>query len=162
MYKYELTRGRYRWAYIDVKLENVKKTAPENSHSAKVAILPRSISAYFTRGDYNIIIVDYGSLVREPCLSQISWGPDFCSQCIAQLVKYLKNHPRGTRVENIHVLGYSVGAHIGGLIANYLPNDKLGRITGNCSYAAVSQFNCPDVIRVFFYCYGWYQSNGLS
>ncbi|KAG5309423.1 LIPR2 protein, partial [Acromyrmex insinuator] len=86
--------------------------------------------AYFTRGDYNIIIVDYGSLVREPCLSQISWGPDFCSQCIAQLVKYLKNHPRGTRAENIHVLGYSVGAHIGGLIANYLPNDKLGRITG--------------------------------
>ncbi|XP_011867668.1 PREDICTED: phospholipase A1 member A-like isoform X1 [Vollenhovia emeryi] len=86
--------------------------------------------AYFTRGDYNIIIVDYGSLVREPCLSQISWGPDFCSQCIAQLVIYLKDHPRGTRVENIHVLGYSVGAHIGGLIANYLPNDKLGRITG--------------------------------
>ncbi|KYQ50598.1 Vesicular glutamate transporter 2 [Trachymyrmex zeteki] len=97
---------------------------------AKIAIPPRSISAYFTRGDYNIIIVDYGSLVREPCLSQISWGPDFCSQCIAQLVKYLRDHPRGTRVENIHVLGYSVGAHIGGLIANYLPNDKLGRITG--------------------------------
>lgn len=99
----------------------------------RVHIAPRSISAYFTQGDYNIIIVDYGSLVREPCLSQISWGPDFCSQCIAQLVNYLRDHPRGTRVENIHVLGYSVGAHIGGLIANYLPNDKLGRITGNRS-----------------------------
>ncbi|KAH0948290.1 hypothetical protein HN011_011786 [Eciton burchellii] len=86
--------------------------------------------AYFARSDCNIIIVDYGSLVREPCLSQISWGPDFCSQCIAQLIKYLRDHPRGTTVENIHVLGYSVGAHIAGLIANYLPNDKLGRITG--------------------------------
>lgn len=89
-----------------------------------------SISAYFTRGNYNIIIVDYGTLVREPCLSQIQWGPDFCSRCIAQLVRYLRDHPRGTRVENIHVLGYSVGAHIAGLIANYLPDDKLGRITG--------------------------------
>ncbi|XP_011499591.1 PREDICTED: pancreatic lipase-related protein 2 [Ceratosolen solmsi marchali] len=86
--------------------------------------------AYFTRGNYNIIIVDYGSLVREPCLSQIQWGPDFCSRCIAQLVRYLRDHPRGTRVERVHVLGYSVGAHIAGLIANYLPDDKLGRITG--------------------------------
>lgn len=27
--------------------------------------------AYFTKGSYNIIIVDYGSLVKEPCLSQV-------------------------------------------------------------------------------------------
>ncbi|XP_015514869.1 inactive pancreatic lipase-related protein 1 [Neodiprion pinetum] len=86
--------------------------------------------AYFTRGNYNVIIVDYGSLVREPCLSQVRWGPNFCSQCIAQLVRYLKNHPRGIPVESVHVLGYSVGAHIAGLMANHLPGDKLGRITG--------------------------------
>ncbi|KAL2713509.1 pancreatic lipase-related protein 2-like isoform X1, partial [Vespula squamosa] len=101
--------------------------------------------AYFTRGDYNIIIVDYGTLVREPCLSQIQWGPDFCSRCIAQLVRYLRDHPRGTRAENIHVLGYSVGAHIAGLIANYLPDDKLGRITGKFSdiliYSSSSLFS---------------------
>lgn len=91
----------------------------------------KKISAYFSRGDYNIIIVDYGSLVREPCLSQIQWGPDFCSQCIAQLVRYLRDHPKGTPVSTVHILGYSVGAHIAGLVANYLPDDKLGRITGN-------------------------------
>lgn len=28
-------------------------------------------NAYFKRGNYNIIIVDYGSLVKEPCLSQV-------------------------------------------------------------------------------------------
>lgn len=28
-------------------------------------------NAYFARGNYNIIIVDYGSLVKEPCLSQV-------------------------------------------------------------------------------------------
>ncbi|CAG5099699.1 Similar to pla1a: Phospholipase A1 member A (Danio rerio) [Cotesia congregata] len=86
--------------------------------------------AYFKRGDYNIIIVDYGSLVREPCLSQMQWGPDFCSQCIAQLVRYLRDHPRGIPAASIHMLGYSVGAHIAGLVANHLPDDKLGRITG--------------------------------
>lgn len=29
-------------------------------------------NAYFTRGNYNVIIVDYGTLVKEPCLSQVS------------------------------------------------------------------------------------------
>lgn len=28
-------------------------------------------NAYFKRGNYNIIIVDYGTLVKEPCLSQV-------------------------------------------------------------------------------------------
>lgn len=35
--------------------------------------------AYFTRGNYNIIIVDYGSLVKEPCLSQVSIFNDYNS-----------------------------------------------------------------------------------
>ncbi|PBC30738.1 Phospholipase A1 member A [Apis cerana cerana] len=127
---------------IDVrKFDSLYYSKFNKSHPTKIIIhgfgggrnlipSPDLRKAYFTRGNYNIIIVDYGTLVREPCLSQIQWGPDFCSRCIAQLVRYLRDHPRGTRVENIHVLGYSVGAHIAGLIANYLPDDKLGRITG--------------------------------
>ncbi|XP_044006293.1 uncharacterized protein LOC122851247 isoform X1 [Aphidius gifuensis] len=128
-------------ALIDVKnYRSLDYTTFNNSHPTKIIIhgfgggrnLAPSTdlrNAFFKRGDYNIIIVDYGTLVREPCLSQMQWGPDFCSRCIAQLVRYLKHHPRGIQVENIHVLGYSVGAHIAGLIANYLPDDKLGRIT---------------------------------
>ncbi|KAF3430549.1 hypothetical protein E2986_12579 [Frieseomelitta varia] len=149
---------------IDVRrFESLQHSKFNRSHPTKIIIhgfgggrnlipSPDIRKAYFTRGDYNIIIVDYGSLVREPCLSQIQWGPDFCSRCIAQLVRYLRDHPRGTRVENIHVLGYSVGAHIAGLIANYLPDDKLGRITGNArssiyrkspsSFNATCEFPC--------------------
>ena len=52
---------------------------------------------------------------------------------------YLKNHKSlGVNVEDIHVLGYSVGAHIAGLIANYLPEDKLGRITGNIFFLFIT------------------------
>ncbi|XP_055712258.1 pancreatic lipase-related protein 2 [Phlebotomus papatasi] len=88
--------------------------------------------AYFTRGEYNIIIVDYSSAVREPCLSQMEWSPRFGSLCIAQLVKYLANHPRGVQPDDLHLIGYSVGAHFAGLVANYLSPEegKLGRITG--------------------------------
>ncbi|XP_047119947.1 inactive pancreatic lipase-related protein 1 [Schistocerca piceifrons] len=87
--------------------------------------------AYFTRGDYNILIVDYSTLVVEPCLSQIEWSPRFCAECIAQLVGYLAAHPRGVQPDRLHLLGYSAGAHIAGLVANYVPPpSKLGRITG--------------------------------
>jgi hypothetical protein len=94
--------------------------------------------AYFTRGDYNIIIVDYSTLVKEPCLSQINWAPRFGAKCIAQLVDYLSNHPRGVPPDALHLIGYSVGAHIAGLVANYLNKGKLGRITGENVYLVPS------------------------
>ncbi|XP_023300971.2 phospholipase A1 member A [Lucilia cuprina] len=87
--------------------------------------------AYFSIGEYNIIIVDYGSAVKEPCLSQMDWAPRFGGLCISQLVKYLARHPRGVQPDDLHFIGYSVGAHIAGLVANYLkPGEgKMGRIT---------------------------------
>lgn len=89
--------------------------------------------AYFSTGNYNIIIVDYGTLVREPCLKQMQWAPRFCAKCIAQLINYLARHPRGLKADSLHLIGYSVGAHISGLVANFLDPEedgKIGRITG--------------------------------
>ena len=42
-------------------------------------------AAYFTRGDYNIFVVDYQTLVRLPCLSQIQWSPSFLALCVSQV-----------------------------------------------------------------------------
>lgn len=88
--------------------------------------------AYFTVGDFNILIVDYAPAVREPCLSQIDWAPRFASLCISQLVHYISEHPRGVSPDYMHFIGYSVGAHISGLVANHIkPSEgKIGRITG--------------------------------
>lgn len=93
---------------------------------------PDMREAFFKRGDYNIIIVDYSSAVKEPCLSQMEWSPRFGGLCISQLVKYINRHPRGVRPDDIHFIGYSVGAHIAGLVANFLTPEegKIGRITG--------------------------------
>lgn len=76
--------------------------------------------------------MDYSRAVREPCLSQMEWAPRFGSLCVAQLVKYMANHPRGVPPDSLHLIGYSVGAHIAGLVSNHLkPSEgKLGRITG--------------------------------
>lgn len=88
--------------------------------------------AYFSVGEYNILIVDYGPAVREPCLNQIDWAPRFAGLCIAQLVKYIAHHPRGVAPDYMHLIGYSVGAHLAGLVANHITpaEGKLGRITG--------------------------------
>lgn len=62
---------------------------------------------------------------------QIEWAPRFAGLCIAQLVEYLQYHPvKSVPPEKIHTIGYSVGAHILGLVANHLAQGKLGRITG--------------------------------
>ena len=60
-------------------------------------------NAYFSVGDYNILIVDYGPAVKEPCLNQIEWGPRFASLCIAQMIKYIAHHPRGVAPDYMHV-----------------------------------------------------------
>lgn len=93
---------------------------------------PNLREAYFTIGDYNILIVDYALAVKEPCLSQIEWAPRFASLCISQLIHYITRHPRGVSPDYMHFIGYSVGAHISGLVANYIkPSEgKIGRITG--------------------------------
>ncbi|KAF0746009.1 inactive pancreatic lipase-related protein 1-like isoform X2, partial [Aphis craccivora] len=87
-------------------------------------------NAYFTRGNYNIIIVDYSTLAQIPCLNQVEWAPRFCAMCIAQLANYLADHPRGVPPDKLHMMGYSVGAHIAGLTSNFINSGKIGRITG--------------------------------
>lgn len=61
--------------------------------------------AYFTRGNYNIIIVDYSTLAQIPCLNQVEWAPRFCAMCIAQLANYLADHPRGVPPDKLHMMG---------------------------------------------------------
>jgi hypothetical protein len=47
------------------------------------------------------------------------------------MVWYLAQHPRGVQPEALHLMGYSIGAHIAGLTSNYIEGAKLGRITGS-------------------------------
>ncbi|XP_017780436.1 PREDICTED: pancreatic lipase-related protein 2 [Nicrophorus vespilloides] len=138
-------RTQYNPELIDtLRPESLYKSQFNRAHATKIVIHGfgggRNLSpstdmreAYFYRGNYNIFIVDYGTLVKEPCLKQMEWAPRFCALCVAHLVRYLTQHPRGTRADRLHLIGYSVGAHISGLVANYLESHidgKLGRITG--------------------------------
>lgn len=90
------------------------------------------LSAYFQIGEYNIISVDYHPLAPEPCYLQAVHNLPVVAKCTAQLLDHLIASNMFT-LNDIHVIGFSLGAQTSGMIANYIKAGKLRRITGNLS-----------------------------
>lgn len=77
----------------------------------------------------HVLSVDYGPLVKESCY--IPWGvknAPIVAKCLAQFINNLIANDIYD-MEDIHLIGFSLGAQIAGLSANYLQK-KLRRITG--------------------------------
>lgn len=86
--------------------------------------------AYFKNDDYNIISLDFNPLVRAPCYLQAFMNLRVVANCTAQMLEYIVENA-GIKFDSIHVIGFSVGAHVAGQIKNYLKDGKmLKRITG--------------------------------
>ncbi|XP_020716044.1 uncharacterized protein LOC101462111 [Ceratitis capitata] len=78
--------------------------------------------------DVYVISPDYGPLVREPCYASAVENLALVSRCLGQLINNLVG--KGiVRNEDLHVIGFSLGAQVAGQTANYVAN-KLPRITG--------------------------------
>lgn len=77
----------------------------------------------------HVVSVDYGSLVRWPCY--YPWAVQnapIVSQCLAQFIDNLLAAGIYSR-EQIHLIGFSLGAQVAGMVANYV-QEPLARITG--------------------------------
>lgn len=77
----------------------------------------------------HVISVDYESLVRWPCY--YPWAVQnapIVSKCLAQFIDKLLSAGIYTR-EQIHLIGFSLGAQVAGMVANYV-REPLARITG--------------------------------
>ncbi|XP_030383304.1 inactive pancreatic lipase-related protein 1 [Scaptodrosophila lebanonensis] len=78
----------------------------------------------------NVISVDYAPLAPTPCFTQAAHNAPFVSRCLAQLLASLLQM-RLVRDEDLHLIGFGMGAHIAGMVSNYLPrNLRLAHITG--------------------------------
>ncbi|KAK6636322.1 hypothetical protein RUM43_009981 [Polyplax serrata] len=83
--------------------------------------------AYLKRGDYNVLAIDWGVLTRFPCyLSAIS-NTRLVAQCTAQLYSFLT--ASGASAESTTCVGHSLGAHICGMMNNYLTK-RMHKIVG--------------------------------
>ncbi|XP_017491915.1 PREDICTED: pancreatic triacylglycerol lipase-like [Rhagoletis zephyria] len=78
--------------------------------------------------DVYVISPDYGPLVRAPCYTQAVKNLPLASRCLAQLINNLVAQGI-VQNEDIHVIGFSLGAQVAGQTANYVQK-KLTRITG--------------------------------
>ncbi|XP_015190440.1 PREDICTED: pancreatic triacylglycerol lipase-like isoform X3 [Polistes dominula] len=85
--------------------------------------------AYLQHDDYNIILVDWEPLAAStfylgPMQNTVSVGKD-----AANFIDFLVSET-GLRVEDVHFLGHSLGAHVAGNVGSAITSGKLGRITG--------------------------------
>ncbi|XP_012251299.2 lipase member H [Athalia rosae] len=82
---------------------------------------------YLTRGEYNAIAVDWHRLAVAPCYPVAVHNVPHVGNCVAQLIDIIKKE---TGAKDIHVIGFSLGAHVPAFSARALRPYKIPRITG--------------------------------
>lgn len=83
--------------------------------------------AYINHGDYNVFMVDWGVLCRPPCYVAAVHNLKPVAKCLAHMFSFLRNS--GMPVQHTICVGHSLGAHLCGLMANYL-DFRIERIIG--------------------------------
>lgn len=94
---------------------------------------------YLQRSNYNLIYVDWSDLAPSPCYLSAVHNIKHTGACIAQLVERILD--LGT--DDIHLIGFSLGAQVTNFVGSNLQSFKLPRITGDyaCYYLILS-FYC--------------------
>ncbi|CAH1170534.1 unnamed protein product, partial [Phaedon cochleariae] len=121
----------------DPLVSNLKDTAYNSSNPTKIiihgynsnmniAVLVEVRREYLRTKDYNIFTVDWSPLNQAPCYLGALVNIRHVGACCAQFVQRL----RETGAKDIHVIGFSLGAHITNFMAVALRPYKLPRITG--------------------------------
>ncbi|XP_026464220.1 endothelial lipase-like [Ctenocephalides felis] len=77
----------------------------------------------------NIISLDYHPLVEEGCYLQAVVNLETVGHCIADV---LEAGIAAGKIElsQLHIIGFSLGAHVAGFIQKYMKSGKLPRVTG--------------------------------
>ncbi|XP_055632870.1 uncharacterized protein LOC129773297 [Toxorhynchites rutilus septentrionalis] len=81
---------------------------------------------YLSRGSYNLFYVDWSTLGPGPCYPSAVHNTKHVGMCIAQLVQRILD--MGT--DNVHLIGFSLGAQVSNYAAVALRPFKLRRISG--------------------------------
>ncbi|XP_048480357.1 phospholipase A1 [Plutella xylostella] len=83
--------------------------------------------AYLRRGGYNVFMLDWGALAQPPCYVAAVHNLRPVARCAAEALGSLRR--AGLRPDRLTCVGHSLGAHMCGIIANYL-TFRLNRIIG--------------------------------
>ena len=99
----------------------------------------RTRDAYLNATDLNVIGVDWSTLATYPNYARAALCTNFVGMYLAQFLDFLILS--GTPDRNIHVIGYSLGAHVAGSTGHSMRTGRLPRITGKCVIRAILKVN---------------------
>ncbi|XP_048148463.1 endothelial lipase isoform X1 [Corvus hawaiiensis] len=77
--------------------------------------------------DANVVVVDWLSLAHQLYTDAVN-NTQIVGKTIARLLNWLQENPL-FKLENVHLIGYSLGAHVAGFAGNHV-HGTIGRITG--------------------------------
>ncbi|XP_013142423.1 PREDICTED: uncharacterized protein LOC106106393 [Papilio polytes] len=103
--------------------------------------------AYLRRGGYNVLMVDWGALCQPPCYVAAVHNLRPAARCVAQALGALRQ--AGLRPDRLTCVGHSLGAHMCGILANYL-TFRLNRIIDEalCSHVWSICYQAESLFRV--------------
>ncbi|KAK4875511.1 hypothetical protein RN001_011933 [Aquatica leii] len=95
------------------------------SSNRSLKVLNDIKNEYFKRSNINIFMIDWEYLARGPCYPAAVLNCRITGKCVAKLIDAIRQISNST----VHVIGFSLGAHVSGFISHYV-TDKVDRITG--------------------------------
>lgn len=104
--------------------------------SSEKAISSQVIKNNFLEAkDCNVILVDWKTIAGNLIYPIPMMETGNVGRHIAEFVDYLVDN--GARLEDIHLIGHSLGAHVVGVAGSLVESGKISRITGTYLYIKV-------------------------
>ncbi|XP_043946653.1 lipoprotein lipase [Protopterus annectens] len=105
--------------------------------------IPKLVSALYEREpDSNVIVVDWLSRAQQHYPTSAMYT-QLVGQDVAMFIDWMEDSVKYP-LENMHLLGYSLGAHVAGVAGN-LTNNKVNRITGLDPAGPTFEYADPEV-----------------
>lgn len=105
--------------------------------------------AYLKNGSYNVFVVDWSALCESPCYPAAVANLRPVAKCLAGTLTILRN--LGLPITRTTCVGHSLGAHLCGIMANYLlfRMHKYVIVLSRREYRHVRPFDIPSLLFVF-------------
>ena len=85
--------------------------------------------AFLSRGDFNIIAVDWSNLAAKPWYNKAVENTHPVAKHVAAFIDHMHTST-DTKAKNVQLVGFSLGAHVAGLTAKNVKNGRIRHITG--------------------------------
>lgn len=99
----------------------------QNSRTSPVNIVIRD--AYLKKDNFNVIVVDWSEGASSINYAKSRNSIKYVGYKVAKFIEFMKINA-GLSIEQLHLVGHSLGAHICGMAGKYVENDYLNTIVG--------------------------------